>query len=108
MIYTPENLKHVKTASDVKHALKSDSYFFSRQNMKFSGDKMTSFGIKTINGKRYLYRKPTAKVNVFGTWKTTGKDFFNAWEIVPKIDHLVLSIVSDEEKETIYNSLKSF
>lgn len=105
MIYNNENLKHVKTASDVKFALKSENYFFERKTMKFFGDKMTSFGIKTVNGKRYMYRKPSAKVNIFGTWKTTGKDFFNAWEIIPKIDHLELSIVSTEIKETIYNSL---
>jgi hypothetical protein len=105
MIYTTENLKHVKTVTDVKYGLNSDSYFFERKTMKFFGDKMTSFGVKTVNGKRYMYRKPSAKINVFGTWKTAGKDFFNAWEIIPKIDHLELSIVSSELKETIYNSI---
>jgi hypothetical protein len=104
MIYTNETLKHVKSASDVKYALK-DSHFFDRKTMKFFGDKMSSFGIRTINGKRYMYRKPSAKVNVFGTWKTAGFDFFNAWEIVPKIDHLELKIVSTKEKETIYNNI---
>jgi len=104
MIYTQENLKHVKSASDVKYALK-DSHFFDRKTMKFFGDKMTSFGIKTINGKRYMYRKPSAKVNVFGTWKTAGFDFFNVWEIVPKSDHVILEIVSDETKGFIYNTL---
>jgi hypothetical protein len=105
MIYTQENLKHVKTASDVKHALNSDSYFFSRKAMKFFGDKMTSFGIKTINGKRYMYRKPSAKVNVFGTWKTAGFDFFNAWELLPMLDHLELKVLSTEEKVNFYNNL---
>ena len=106
MIYNNENLKHVKTASDVKYALKPDNYFFERTTMKSFGDKMASFGIKTVNGKRYLYRKPTAYVKTpFSGTKQAGKDFFNAWEIIPKIEHLELSIVSDEEKETIYNSL---
>ena len=105
MIYTNETLKQVKSASDVKYALNSDSYFFSRKTMKFFGDTMSSFGIRTIDGKRFMYRKPTAKVCVFGTWKIAGKAFFNAWEIVPKSDHVVLEIVSDEMKELIYNRL---
>ena len=104
MIYTQENLKHVKSASDVKYALK-DSHFFDRKTMKFFGDKMTSFGIKTINGGRYMYRKPSAKVNVFGTWKTAGFDFFNVWELLPMLDHLELKVLSTEEKVNFYNNL---
>ena len=105
MIFTQETLKNIKTASDVKYALNDSSYFFTRKTMKFFGDKMTSFGVRTINGKRYLYRKPSARVNVFGTWKTAGKDFFGCWEIVPKIDHVDLSPVSDDTKDVVYNSL---
>jgi hypothetical protein len=101
MIYTQETINQVKTASDVKYALQ-DSYFFSRNTMKFFGDKMSSFGVRTINSKRYLYRKPSARVNVFGTWKTAGKMFFNCWEIVPKQDHVDLQPVSDEIKDAVY------
>jgi len=104
MIYTQETLNQVKTATDVKYALQ-DSYFFSRDTMKFFGDKMSSFGVRTINGKRYLYRKPNAYVNVFGTWKQAGRDFFGAWELIPKHDHLELKVLSSEEKHEIYNSL---
>jgi hypothetical protein len=102
MIYTAETLKDVKTPSDVKYALLDTDYFFNRKTMKFFGDKMTSFGVRTINGKRIMYRKPTARVNVFGTWKTAGRDFFNAWELIPKNDHIDLQSVSDEEKKSIY------
>lgn len=105
MIYTNETIKNLKNATDVKYALNSDSYFFTRKTMKFFGDKMNSFGVRTINGKRYMYRKPTAKVNVFGTWKTAGKNFFNAWEITPHNDHVKLNLISDEVKEQIYNAI---
>ena len=105
MIFTKETLKDVKTASDIKHALPSDNYFFERGTMRFFGDKMSSFGVRTIDGIRVMYRKPSARVNVFGTWKQTGRDFFNAWEIVPKQDHLDLNLLNEDQTEKIYNSL---
>ncbi len=105
MIFTEQTIGQLKTASDVKYALNDSSHFFARKTMRFFGDKMTSFGVRTINGKRYLYRKPNAYVNVFGTWKQAGKDFFNCWQIVPKHDHIELMIVSDSEKDAVYNSL---
>jgi hypothetical protein len=105
MIYTQETINQVKTASDVKYALNDSSYFFERKTMKFFGDKMSSFGVRTVNGKRYLYRKPSARVNVFGTWKQAGKMFFGCWEIVPKHDHIELNNLTSEEKDEIYNSL---
>lgn len=102
MIFTAETLKNIKTASDVKYALNEDSHFFDRKTMKFFGDSMTSFGVRTVNGKRYIYRKPTARVNVFGTWKMAGREFFNVWEITPHTDHVKLQHVSDEVKNQIY------
>jgi len=90
MMYTKETLKDIKTASDVKYALPESSYFFSRDTMRFFGDKMTSFGVKWDDGKRILYRKPSAMVNVFGTWKRAGNEFSRKWEIVPKFDHIEL------------------
>ena len=105
MIYTTETVHKLKTASDVKYALSEDSYFFSRSTMRFFGDKITSFGVRTVNGKRYLYRKPSARVNVFGTWKIAGREFFIAWEIVPKHDHVELVKCDDETKDLIYSTI---
>lgn len=105
MIYTQETISQLKTASDVKYALNESSYFFTRKTMKFFGDKMSSFGVRTVNGKRYLYRKPSARVNVFGAWKQAGRDFFGCWEIIPKQDHVDLQPVSDELKNNLYSSL---
>jgi hypothetical protein len=105
MIFTEQTIGQLKTASDVKYALNDSSYFFTRKTMRFFGDKMTSFGVRTINGKRYLYRKPSARVNVFGTWKQAGKDFFGCWEIVPKNKYVDLIPVIGSEKDAVYNSL---
>lgn len=105
MIFTHETINQLKTASDIKYALNGNSYFFNRSTMKFFGDKMTSFGVRTINGKRYLYRKPSAKVNVFGTWKTAGREFFGAWEIIPKHDHVDLSPIDEQTKDAVYQAI---
>lgn len=105
MIYTEETLKDIKTPSQVKYALKEDSYFFSRKTMKFFGDNMTSFGIKTIDGMRIMYRKPSAWVNVFGTRKQAGRDFFGAWQIIPKNDHLDIQPLTEKQKESVYNQI---
>lgn len=105
MIYTTETVHKLKTASDVKYALSEDSPFFSRFAMKFFGDKITSFGVRTVDGKRYLYRKPSAQVNVFGTWKRAGREHFNAWEIIPKHDHVELINCDESTKEMIYQTI---
>ena len=105
MIYTSETINQIKSASDVKYALRDDNHFFDRSTMRFFGDKVTSFGVRTVNGKRYMYRKPSAQVNVFGKWKTAGREFFNAWEIVPKHDHVELRHVDKSEKEEVYQSI---
>lgn len=105
MIYTNDTIKQVRNASDVKHALREDNHFFNRSTMRFFGDTLASFGVRTVNGKRYIYRKPTAKVNAFGKWKTAGREFFSAWEIVPKHDHVELRHVDKSEKEKVYQSI---
>ena len=69
---TPANIK--------RDYLDNDSGpFFDRSTMEFFGDKMSSFGTTCIADEIYLYRKPTASVNVFGKTKTAGREFFNAW-----------------------------
>ena len=105
MIFTSDTLKNIKSASDVKYALNSDSHFFDRNTMRFFGDKMTSFGIRTIDGMRVMYRKPSAMVNVFGTWKRTGKDYFSAWQLVPHGDHIEISPLTKEQQSAIYSQL---
>lgn len=59
-------------------------YFFERKTMKFFGDTMSSFGARTIDGTVYLYRKPSAVVNVFGRRTIAGREFFNAWRFDPQ------------------------
>lgn len=105
MFYTHETIQQLRTASDVKHALNSESHFFDRTTMRFFGDKMTSFGVRTVNGKRYMYRKPSARVNVFGAWKTTGKQYFSAWEIVPHGDHVRLQSQSKDVEMQVYEAI---
>lgn len=93
------------SVSDIKHH--NEGYFFSRSTMRFFGDKMTSFGVRTFEGKRILYRKPTAYVKTpFSGIQQAGKTFFSCWEVKPKNEETVdISPVSDEFKNRFYNSL---
>ena len=93
------------SVSDIKYYNKG--YFFSRSNMKFSGDKMRSFGVRTYDGKRILYRKPNAYViTPFNGIQKAGKTFFNCWEVTVKSENEVdLMPVSGEFKNLFYNSL---
>lgn len=93
------------SVSDIKNH--STGYFFTRNTMKFFGDKMSSFGVRTFNGKRILYKKPTAYVNTpFSGRKQAGKDFFSCWEIVPKTESEVdIRPISDDLKNLFYNTL---
>lgn len=93
------------SVSDIKYH--NSGYFFSRNTMKFFGDKMSSFGVRTYNGKRILYRKPTAYVKTpFSGIKQAGKDFFGCWEVTVKSESEVNIIpVSEDFKNLFYNSL---
>ena len=93
------------SVSDIKYYNKG--YFFSRSTMKFFGDKMSSFGVRTYNGMRILYRKPTAYVNTpFSGRQKAGKNFFICWEVVLKNESEVgLMPVSDDFKNLFYDSL---
>lgn len=73
-------------------------HFFDKDTMSFFGDTMKSFGSRIIDGKQILYRKPSAMVNVFGTWKRTGRDFFGCWEFVDGD----LNRCDDETKEKVF------
>lgn len=92
---------HKMTVSDVKRL--NTGYFFSRQTMRFFGDKMTSFGIRTFSGKRILYRKPTAFVNTpFSGVQRAGKDFFSCWEVVVKSPETVDIIPTSEDFKSLF------
>jgi len=93
------------SVSDIKHH--STGYFFSRNTMKFFGDKMSSFGVRTYNGKRILYRKPTAYVKTpFSGIQRAGKSFFGCWEVTVKSESEVnIMPVSEDLKNLFYNSL---
>lgn len=104
MIITNESIFKM-SVSDIKNY--NSGYFFSRNTMRFFGDKMSSFGVRTFEGKRILYRKPTAYVKTpFSGIKQAGKDFFGCWEVTIKSESEVDIIpVSSELKERFYYSL---
>ena len=93
------------SVSDIKYY--STGYFFSRSTMKFFGDKMSSFGVRTYGGRRILYRKPNAYVKPpFSGIQKAGKTFFNCWEVTVKSENEVdLMPVSKEFKKLFYLSL---
>lgn len=93
------------TVSQIKSH--NEGYFFSRNTMKFFGDKMTSFGVKTFEGKRVLYRKPSAMVNTpFSGWRKAGKEFMGVWIIQPKNESLVdIMPTSEDFKQRFINSI---
>lgn len=67
------------TAAQIKHAVeshKSESYFFSRNNMKFAGDTMRNFGTYThSDGTIRLYRKHAVKHGLRGEWVYNPTDY---------------------------------
>ena len=73
------------TVAEVKAAYQNsqgaNGHFFERAAMRFFGDTMKSFAVYRDGDDFYLYRKPSARVNVFGTWRTAGRDYFGAWKI---------------------------
>lgn len=101
-------LSNIKTASDVKRLLSKPSFFFDSKTMRFFGDTMKSFGVRTIDGKRVMFRKPGALVNVFGKWKHAGREYFGAWDIVALDDgSIALERIYDEtEVNRIYSQIQ--
>jgi hypothetical protein len=99
---TRKELAKIKTATDVKYH-EPLKYFFSKETMRFFGDTMKSFGVRWINGKRVMYRKPSASVDVFGTWKTAGRAYFNAWVLTFDKDwNLKMESIHGEELDLIF------
>jgi len=94
-------MAHFKTVSQIKAAAKG--CFFDRKTMRFFGDTMRSFGIRHLDGKTYIYRKPVAYVNApFSGRVKAEKNFFGCWEVVCNSDGVDISAVSQETKERIY------
>jgi hypothetical protein len=87
----------IKRAYEADHA---DGHFFDRGTMRWFGDRMSSFGTRNIDGVRYLYRKPTAHVNVFGKWQIAGRTFFTAWRFTIDSD---LNYCSEEETQKVWD-----
>jgi len=75
-------------------------HFFERETMRFFGDTMRSFGSIIIGGELFLYRKPSAMVNVFGRKQRAGREFFNAWIIDQESGNL--SSANDEQKNAVW------
>lgn len=80
---------------------KHNGHFFSKDTMRFFGDRITSFTTVDYDGDTYLCRRPTATVNVFGSKKRCGRTYFNAWRFNPKSGDLVP--VSDDIKEECWS-----
>lgn len=93
---TPAAIRAAYEAGD-----RGNRHFFERGTMKFFGDTMRSFGAVTIDGTTYLYRKPSAMVNVFGNWKRAGREFFGAWRFDP-VDGDLHGVYDDTTKSAVY------
>jgi hypothetical protein len=84
--------EQIKTPSDVRMFYMSKDntseprYFFTRETMRFFGDTMRSYGTKRISGTVYMYRKPSARVNVFGRSELAGSNnnFLSIWRLDPE------------------------
>ena len=103
--FTKENVAQLKNSTQVKYALREDSHFFNPRTMKSFGDRMESFGVSTIDGKRYMYRKPSATVKTYSGIRKAGRDFFSIWEIVPSGSYVELDCIVGSEKDDLYNKL---
>jgi hypothetical protein len=81
-------------------------HFFSRATMRFFGDTMRSYGTRTVDGQLYMYRKPSARVNVFGRSTMAGREFFGAWRVTENNDGTVsLDRANDLEKSKVYRAV---
>jgi len=78
-------------------------HFFDADTMKFFGDTMNSFELITVDNELYMYRKPRARVNVFGERKTANEEHFNAWLVVTENGKLNLDSVSEATREYLYS-----
>lgn len=72
------------TPTEIKRLLASPGNFFSRPTMRFFGDCMSSFACHEVDGKWYMYRKPDALVDCFGSFHPVTDNpttFFGLWEV---------------------------
>jgi hypothetical protein len=82
-IKTPSNVRMFYESKDSSNGRR---YFFSRDTMRFFGDTMRSFGTKQLDGVVYLYRKPSATVNVFGNHyrADSNNTYLGVWRLNPE------------------------
>lgn len=92
------------TPADVRRDYNNGNhgYFFDPSSMRFFGDKMSSYGTKIIDQQLYLYRKPSAMVNVFGREQQAGWEFFGAWLVADDGD---VDTADDEAKRAVYDAV---
>lgn len=85
-------------------------HFFDEDTMRFFGDTMDSYGVTSLNGQTFMYRKRDATVNVFGRVQRAGREFFGCWQILfnetpHPVSSLDLKSCDDDTKERVYNHL---
>lgn len=81
-------------------------HFFDDDTMRFFGDTMDSYACCIgPDGSHYMYRKPSATVNVFGRSTKAGRQFFNCWLIVRKDDGIDLDHCDDATTSMIYEEV---
>ena len=96
--YTPEEVRDLYEQAE-------SGYFFSDDTMRFFGDTMDSYGTICLDGVEYMYRDPSARVNVFGRTQRAGRQFFGAWKIEPVEGGVDMGSVSEETKQAIYDAI---
>lgn len=82
-------------------------HFFDRRTMQFFGDRMASYSTIEHGGQTYMFRKPSASVNVFGRWHTAGRAYFNCWRVVETGGRMDLQTCDTETTGTIYALIAS-
>lgn len=82
-------------------------HFFDCDTMRFFGDRMSSYSTVEHEGETYMFRKPSAIVNVFGRHQIAGREFFNCWKVVENGGRLTLDSCGEEITSTIYSLIES-
>ena len=91
------------TVHEIKQVVEANgSKFFTKDTMRFFGDKMSSFSVFEYKETIYLYRRPSAFVNApFSGHVRAGRTFFNCW----KFEENRLHSCPDDETTFIYEEI---
>ena len=68
---TPQEIKSEYYAKGLE--LGEERHFFDDDTMRWFGDTMSSFSVVELDNQFYMFRKPTATVNVFGKTYSVSK-----------------------------------